>query len=358
MSAQLNIMGAVLVKKNVQAVLNGLGIAVFVIDKNRTVLFSNTMGRKLFGKGLTGNCFDQAVSDDKFLFIFDKVLGGQESASTDILLPTTVPTLYRVTVTRFDGEASNDPFRAAVSFEDISHVRDAQLMRSDFVANVSHELRSPLTAVYGLIETLQGSAKDDPEAQTRFLAMMETEAKRMMRLVDDLLSLSKVQASERQQPEDQLDIVPLLESVVNTLGPVITKEDKRVKVTSTQLRTHVIGDAEELRQVFQNLIENAVKYSPRGTEVEVYTCSKKAEPGYLCICVADQGEGIDPVDIPRLTERFYRIDKGRSRAKGGTGLGLAIVKHILIRHRGKLKIESKPGKGSTFSVFLPRVGRA
>lgn len=346
-----------MVKKNVQAVLNGLGIAVFVIDKNRTVLFANTMGRKLFGKGVTGNSFDQAVSDEKFLFTFDKVLRGQESASADILLPTTVPTLYRVTVTRFDGDGSDDPFRAAVSFEDISHVRDAQLMRSDFVANVSHELRSPLTAVYGLIETLQGSAKDDPEAQKRFLQMMETEAKRMMRLVDDLLSLSKVQASERQQPEDQLDIVPLLESVVNTLGPVIAKEEKRVKVTSTQLRTHVIGDADELRQVFQNLIENAVKYSPRGTDVDVYTCSRKSEPGYLCICVADQGEGIDPSDIPRLTERFYRIDKGRSRAKGGTGLGLAIVKHILIRHRGKLKIESSPGKGSTFSVFLPRVGR-
>lgn len=347
-----------MVKKNVQAVLNGLGIAVFVLDKNRTVLFANSMGRKLFGKGLTGSSFDAALPDDKFQFVFDKVLRGQESAAADILLPTTVPTLYRVSVTRFDDESSSEPFRAAVSFEDISHVRDAQLMRSDFVANVSHELRSPLTAVYGLIGTLQGSAKDDPEAQQRFLEMMETEAKRMMRLVDDLLSLSKVQASERQQPEDQLDILPLLESVVNTLGPVIAKEEKRVKVTSTQLRTHVIGDAEELRQVFQNLIENAVKYSPRGTEVEVYTCSQKAEPGYLCICVADQGDGIDPADIPRLTERFYRIDKGRSRAKGGTGLGLAIVKHILIRHRGKLKIESKPGNGSTFSVFLPRVGRA
>lgn len=346
-----------MVKKSVQAVLNGLGIAVFVIDRNRKVLFANSMGRKLFGKGLTGKSFDAVVSDEKFFFTLDKVVGGQESASADILLPTTVPTLYRVTVTRFDGENSNDPFRAAVSFEDISHVRDAQLMRSDFVANVSHELRSPLTAVYGLIETLQTSAKDDPEARDRFLAMMETEAQRMTRLVDDLLSLSKFQASERQQPEQQLDIVPLLESVVNTLGPVIAKEDKKVTVTSTLLQTHVLGDPDELRQVFQNLIENAIKYSPRGTEVKVYTCSKKAEPGYLCICVTDQGEGIDPADIPRLTERFYRIDKGRSRAKGGTGLGLAIVKHILIRHRGKLKIESKPGKGSTFSVFLPRVGR-
>ncbi len=350
-------MGIALVKKNVQAVLNALGMAVFVIDKNRTVLFANSMGRKLFGKGLTGKSFDAAVSDDNFLFIFDKVLNGQESASADIMLPTTVPTLYRVTVTRFDGDGGNDLFRAAVSLEDISHVRDAQLMRSDFVANVSHELRSPLTAVYGLIETLQGPAKDDPEARQWFLEMMENEAKRMMRLVDDLLSLSKVQAAERQQPEDQLDIVPLLESVVNTLGPVIDTEDKKVTVTSTQLRTHVIGDAEELRQVFQNLIENAVKYSPRGTEVKVYTCAKKTEPGFLCICVSDQGEGIDPADIPRLTERFYRIDKGRSRAKGGTGLGLAIVKHILNRHRAKLKIESEPGKGSTFSVFLPRVGR-
>lgn len=334
-------------------------MAVFVIDRNRTVLFANSAGRKLFGKGLAGKSFDAVVSDDEFLYIFDKVLNGQESASSDILLPTAVPTLYRVTVTRLGGDDSdgNDPFRVAVSFEDISHVRDAQLMRSDFVANVSHELRSPLTAVYGLIETLQTAAKDDPEAQERFLSMMEAEAKRMMRLVDDLLSLSKVQAAERQQPEDQLDVVPLLESVVNTLGPVIEKEDKTVTVASNQLRTHVIGDAEELRQVFQNLIENAVKYSPRGTEVKVYTCAKKSEPGSLCVCVSDQGEGIDPADIPRLTERFYRIDKGRSRAKGGTGLGLAIVKHILIRHRGKLKIESKLGKGSTFSVFLPRVGR-
>jgi two-component system phosphate regulon sensor histidine kinase PhoR len=218
-------------------------------------------------------------------------------------------------------------------------------------------LRSPLTAVYGLIETLQTSAKDDPEARARFLKVMEKESRRMMRLVDDLLSLSKYQAKERQQPEGHLDIVPLLESVVSTLKPVIARESMKVSVTSTLLNTRVHGDAEELRQVFQNLIENSIKYGQSGTEVKVYTCTSENSPGMLCVCVEDQGEGIDPADIPRLTERFYRIDKGRSRAKGGTGLGLAIVKHILIRHRGILKIDSEPGKGSTFSVYLPRVGR-
>lgn len=344
-------------KKNVKAVLNGLRIAICVIDRKCDVVFVNSEGRKLFGDDFNSKPLQRVLSNDALLFALDKVQAGEESASVDILFPAVVPTLYRVVVTRFDSDLEKTGFRASVSFEDISHLHDAEVMRSDFVANVSHELRSPLTAVYGLIETLQGPAKEDPVAHDRFLDMMSTEAKRMMRLVDDLLSLSKYQASERKQPVDTLDIVPLLRSVVATLAPVIEQEEKTVAVNSTLLRTHVIGDAEELRQVFQNLIENAIKYSPRGTEVTVTACAAPRAPGHLCICVEDQGEGISAADIPRLTERFYRIDKGRSRAMGGTGLGLAIVKHILIRHRGRLKIESEPGKGSTFSVFLPLVSR-
>lgn len=242
-------------------------------------------------------------------------------------------------------------------FQDISEQEQIGQLRRDFVANVSHELRTPLTALLGFIETLQGPARDDPAARDRFLAIMAREAGRMNRLVRDLLSLSRVEAQERQRPADTVDVASLLATSVTTMRAMAEDAGVELVLTADPGPQTARADADQLTQVFTNLIENAVKYGRPGKRVTI-TLTRLAEaPGFsgpaLRISVADEGEGIDELHLPRLTERFYRVDSHRSRAQGGTGLGLAIVKHIVNRHRGRLKIASTRGAGSTFTVLLP-----
>ena len=225
-------------------------------------------------------------------------------------------------------------------------------LRRDFVANVSHELRTPLTALMGFIETLRHAAKDDPKAREMFLGIMETEAGRMNRLVRDLLQLSQVEANERVRPKGRVELRGLLERVIGSLKGTAEKSGSRVDLTGASVT--VPGDGDQLTQVFTNLIENALKYGAAGQVVRVTLSPEETARGAAVrVEVADQGEGIDAVHLPRLTERFYRVDSHRSREMGGTGLGLAIVKHIVSRHRGWLRVESVVGEGSRFSVVLP-----
>lgn len=237
-------------------------------------------------------------------------------------------------------------------FRDVTEEEKAGAMRRDFVANVSHELRTPLTALMGFIETLKHAAKDDPKAREMFLGIMEHEAGRMNRLVRDLLQLSRVEAEERVRPKDAVELRALLGGVISSLQGLADREGDRVELTGDPFT--VPGDADQLVQVFTNLIENALKYGAAGQVVRVTLAPEDTVRGpAVRVEVADEGEGIDPVHLPRLTERFYRVDSHRSREMGGTGLGLAIVKHIVSRHRGWLRIESEPGKGSRFQVVLP-----
>ncbi|WP_425050646.1 sensor histidine kinase [Psychromarinibacter sp. S121] len=242
-----------------------------------------------------------------------------------------------------------------LSLEDISHVQAAGEMRRDFVANVSHELRTPLTALIGFIETLQGPAKKDFEAQARFLGIMEREAGRMSRLIEDLLSLSRVESQERVRPTQKVDVASLVTSASMTLGPQAADADVTLKVVGAEEPVEVLGDSDQLLQVFTNLMENGIKYGDGLVTVEIVP--QERDPMLrgpaVRIEVSDDGEGIDALHIPRLTERFYRIDSHRSREMGGTGLGLAIVKHIVNRHRGRFRIESQKGQGSRFIVVLP-----
>jgi two-component system phosphate regulon sensor histidine kinase PhoR len=246
-----------------------------------------------------------------------------------------------------------------VSFEDRTEFEAASQMRRDFVANVSHELKTPLTALMGFIETLRGAARDDAAARERFLAIMEREASRMNRLVSDLLSLNRVESEERVRPTARVDLRATLNAVFSTLRPMAEDRGVRLEITGWTGEAVVQGDADQLTQVFANLTENALKYAASGKLVTVNLVREDRElafggPG-IRVEVIDRGDGFDPVHIPRLTERFYRIDGHRSREEGGTGLGLAIVKHIVNRHRGRLKIESAPGQGSRFTVILPLV---
>jgi two-component system phosphate regulon sensor histidine kinase PhoR len=237
-------------------------------------------------------------------------------------------------------------------FRDVTEEEKAGAMRRDFVANVSHELRTPLTALMGFIETLKHAAKDDPKAREMFLGIMEHEAGRMNRLVRDLLQLSRVEAEERVRPRDEVELRSLLDSVISSLSGLAEREGDRVELSGDPAT--VPGDHDQLTQVFTNLIENALKYGKAGQVVRVSLTPEDTVRGpAVRVEVADEGEGIDPVHLPRLTERFYRVDSHRSREMGGTGLGLAIVKHIVSRHRGWLRIESEPGEGSRFQVVLP-----
>ncbi len=247
-----------------------------------------------------------------------------------------------------------------VLITDRTRERSLEKMRADFVANSSHELRTPLASLIGFIETLRGPAADDPQAQQRFLGIMAEQAARMQRVIADLLNLSRIEISEHQPPAELLDIVPLLERLIAALEPILAKDNTRIETKLLAGLPMVPGDADQLAQLFTNLLDNAIKYGKRGgvVRVEALPAANDARfaGGGVLVRIADDGPGIPREHIPRLTERFYRVDKGRSRAVGGTGLGLAIVKHVVNRHRGRLLIESVEGQGSVFTIWLP--GRA
>ncbi len=237
-----------------------------------------------------------------------------------------------------------------LQLKDISHAERIEKMRTDFVANASHELRTPLASVLGFIETLQGPAKDDAPGRERFLGIMAQQARRMSRLIDDLLSLSKIEERSHVRPRETVDAWEVVAHVVDGLAPLAAEFGVEVRLKKATPATTVRGDRDELTRVFENLIENAIKYGREGGRIDVRAHRDGAS---LFIDVRDHGAGIAPEHVPRLTERFYRIDVADSRAKGGTGLGLALAKNILLRHEGRLHVSSELGKGATFTAELP-----
>src|SRR5215217_2926965 len=263
-----------------------------------------------------------------------------------IITPVPVPTLFGGTEKCM-----------LMTFHDLTPLRRVEEMRADFVANASHELRTPLAALSGFIDTLLGSARDDVAARNRFLAVMKTQAARMARLIDDLLSLSRVELNEHMLPTTPVDLVPVMRQVVDGLQTLATDRNVEIAIVVPEKPAIVPGDRDELTRVFENLVENALKYGASGKRVDVAFSTATAADGgtETLVAVRDYGPGIAAEHMPRLTERFYRVDVTQSRAEGGTGLGLALAKHILNRHRGRLTIESEPGKGATFTARLPLV---
>ncbi|MBP7000042.1 ATP-binding protein [Amaricoccus sp.] len=248
---------------------------------------------------------------------------------------------------------------ALVLIEDRTEARRVEQLRTDFIANASHELRTPLASVLGYIETLQNHAKDDPAARERFLAIMAREAGRMRRLVDDLMSLSRIEMSEHLRPAAAVSLNAIAAETAAAAAPLAEREGVTLRVELAPEGATVLGDRDQLAQVFANLVDNAVKYAGPGSTVRVLAAeASPAQPGRHGVCVADDGPGIPREHLQRLTERFYRVNAAASRAKGGTGLGLAIVKHILNRHQGRIEIASTPGKGAAFTVWLPRAETA
>lgn len=239
-------------------------------------------------------------------------------------------------------------------FKDQSEARRIDRMRADFIANASHELRTPLASISGFVETLRGPARDDAAARDHFLQIMQNQTVRMARLIDDLLSLSRLEMRPSLKPGARVDLRGLIENVVDSLAPLAAETGVAIERDFPHTVLEVLGDRDELFQVFENLLENACKYGQSGGRVIVSISGPEADPEReTTVTIRDFGPGIAEEHIPRLTERFYRIDPGASRAQKGTGLGLAIVKHILTRHNGRLSIKSSPGEGAAFTVHFP-----
>jgi two-component system phosphate regulon sensor histidine kinase PhoR len=326
--------------------LLGLPLPAMLLRRDDRILALNPAAEALLGQGMVGRHPAMAVRAPAVLAAIGQVAreGGVQEARM-VLRREGQEAVFVVTVS-----AQGD--LVLVVLRDATEEERAGEMRRDFVANVSHELRTPLTALMGFIETLKNAAKDDPKAREMFLGIMEAEAGRMNRLVRDLLQLSRVEAEERVRPKEPVELRGLLQGVISSLQGVAEKTGDRVELTGDPVT--LPGDHDQLVQVFTNLVENALKYGAEGQVVRVRLSPEETVRGpAVRVEVADEGEGIDPVHLPRLTERFYRVDSHRSREMGGTGLGLAIVKHIVSRHRGWLRVESVVGEGSRFSVILP-----
>lgn len=241
-----------------------------------------------------------------------------------------------------------------VVIEDVTQSQRSERVYRDFVANASHELKTPLASITGIVETLQGHARDDPDAAARFLGIMEVQAERMRRLINDMLSLNRIEQNERVPPRKPQRLRDILGETAESMAPVAARAGIAFEFELPGAEIVVLGSREELAQVFQNLVDNAIKHSRSGDRVRVSLAeARTGRAGMIGVAVSDTGPGIDRTHLPRLTERFYRVSVPRSRARGGTGLGLAIVKHVLSRHRGHLEVESALGEGSCFTVWLP-----
>jgi two-component system, OmpR family, phosphate regulon sensor histidine kinase PhoR len=334
---------------------------VILLDANRHVIYANRAARDLLGCRAEGGDLSLSVRHPAVLDAVDRLSDGVQEYIVEISFPVPVPRTFELNAIHVSPRSEdNSPIVTnLLLFRDVTHTVRADQMRVDFVANVSHELRSPLAALLGFVETLKGAASDDKEASGRFLDIMEREAHRMRRLIDDLLSLSRVEANEHVRPREQIAITDCLRAALDALRLRATEHEMTIKATLGDDLPSVIGDSDQLTQVFHNLVENAIVHSNAKTQIEILieAVARIPESGHagICVHVRDHGAGIDKEMIPRLTERFFRADPARSRTgpTSSTGLGLAIVKHIIARHRGRLTVESELDKGSTFSVYLP-----
>jgi two-component system phosphate regulon sensor histidine kinase PhoR len=343
-----------------EAVIDAIPDPLILLDDRRRVVHANAQAVSLLGAAEGPRDLAAMLRNPAVLAAADAVLRGEAARVVDFTLTAPIERQFQARFARIDRPSPDDNAVAVLTLHDITQLKRAEQMRADFIANASHELRTPLTTLTGFIETLRGPAREDAEARERFLAIMHEQAARMIRLVEDLLSLSRIELNEHVMPQGRVALGPLLRHLADTLELRAGEHGMCIRLDLPQDLPEVLGDRDELAQVFQNLVDNGIKYGRAGSEITVVAATG-ARPSYssdagvsplVSVAVCDCGEGISREHLPRLTERFYRVDTARSREMGGTGLGLAIVKHILNRHRGFLDIQSTPGTGSVFTVFL------
>ncbi|MDE2181517.1 MAG: PAS domain-containing protein [Alphaproteobacteria bacterium] len=337
-------------------VLERLPDALMLVDAGGRVLYANPAMREVVGVGLERKHVSSLLRTPTVLEALARTSATGEAVSVEVVLRVPVERHYQA----YTARVAADQAVTTLLMHDLTAVKRAEQMRADFVANASHELRTPLAAVSGFIETLKGPARDDAEARDKFLGIMGVEADRMRRLIEDLLSLTRIELNEHVPPQGEASVEAIVREVVAALSPLAKADDITICVDAAEGLPKVVGERDELVQVFQNLIHNAIKYGRDKGRVEIVlrqtsATGRRGLDAMVTASIRDDGEGIPPEAIPRLTERFYRVDVKRSRERGGTGLGLAIVKHIVNRHNGRLHIESRVGEGSTFTIHLPAV---
>jgi two-component system phosphate regulon sensor histidine kinase PhoR len=319
----------------------------FLVDAVGMVRFANERSRAAFPLK-PGDLLTTRLRAPDFVSALQRVAAGGGAARVEFFERVPTERWFVAWFAPLGGPAGQRPETIVLIIDDLTEQRRAERARADFVANASHELRTPLASLTGFIETLQGPAKDDPAARERFLAIMHGQSQRMSRLIDDLLSLNRIEMKAHMRPSDEVDLVSVLQHVLDAFEPLARELDVALEVELPEGSVSVPGDRDELVQVFSNLVENALKYGREGKRVVVSLIRPSGARSPCLVSVRDFGPGIAAEHLPRLTERFYRVDDDRQNR--GTGLGLAIVKHILNRHRARLTIESEPGQGALFSV--------
>jgi two-component system phosphate regulon sensor histidine kinase PhoR len=381
------------------AIIERLPDPIILLDRSGRIVLHNRAATNIVGEAAARRHISTVMRVPEVLEAVAQVVAGEAAQVVEYTQPVPIERHYHAFIAPVIAAADPSRDRLAagprdrqrnvlILLHDLTTIKRAEQMRADFVANASHELRTPLASMSGFVETLRGPARDDPEARDKFLAIMQEQAERMGRLINDLLSLSRIELNEHVRPVDHVDMAAIVNDTVDMLTPLAAKEGAEIIVDVETGLPLPLGDRDELVQVCQNLLANAIKYGGTGGKVEISlrrdrpgahdtgtndasgsdgesqstsgaasdTLSERAGsglPGSIVMSVRDWGPGIEREHIPRLTERFYRVDVEQSRRRGGTGLGLAIVKHIVSRHMGSLSIDSRIGAGSVFRVFLP-----
>lgn len=344
--------------------VDALPTPCFVADGRGITRYVNAQAQSLYQGVKPGDPLSFSLRAPSLLEAFDRVCSTGQTERISWVEKVPTETSYEAHIAPIYMPGSNTAERPQslpdfilVVIQDLTENRRLERMRSDFVANASHELRTPLASLTGFIETLQGPAKNDREAQDRFLSIMLDQAGRMRRLIDDILSLSRIELKAHVRPDSVVDLCEVVRHTSDALSPLAKDLNVTIRLDMPDQAARVMGERDELIQVTENLIENALKYGSEGEFVDVSLSAQSdaaAATGWE-LSIRDYGDGIPTEHLPRLTERFYRVDVESSRALKGTGLGLAIVKHILTRHRARLDVESEPGNGAVFKVFLPSI---
>lgn len=347
---------------------------------DRRVAYANAAARELLRIQGEGGLLVTALRNPEVLEAVDASLFGGVTEVAEYETGGAQSRAWRAWITPLSREQGGDVRHALLVLRDETDVRRSQRMNADFLANASHELRTPLASLSGFIETLRGHAKDDEKARDKFLAIMGAQAERMARLIDDLLSLSRIELNEHVPPSGEADLAAITRDVADALSPQALARRVRVELRGADQAAPVEGERDQVLQVVQNLLDNALKYTPADGTVTMEIASgqtaeaaaaprlagsarlslltpDRAERRYALVRVTDEGPGIGREHLPRLTERFYRVEGQKSGERSGTGLGLAIVKHVVNRHRGGLAVESLAGQGATFTAYFPQPAR-
>ena len=330
--------------------LNLIQDQIFIINKNKTVIFANTAAKNQFGSKIVANHYASIIRDTNFIEAINNIFENKKNSSVNSEINFPTYQFFKAKLYYIEENLFDENFTIMVVLQDLTDLLKIEKLKSDFVANVSHELRTPLQSIKLGLETItDGPAKSDNAAKQKFLNIMKNETNRMDQLITDLLTLSKIEQEEHKRPNDKVNIKNIINIVISNLETL--SQNKKIKISNLiSSDMIVLGDQNKLIEVFYNIIENAIKYSDENKEISV---KAEIKDDFVEIKIIDQGYGIPKTSLGRVTERFFRIDPEKSKKVGGTGLGLAIVKHLINQHRGQLNIKSELDKGSEFEIKLP-----